>query len=103
MATKAKIRAMAKALCFRACADCKSADECDPDKNWIEEALAILERPGPSRLVNGHKSLSILLSAAGNVRLPMKPGRNETMTHDYKRDDHAVRRCERSRRCPLHL
>ena len=43
LATKAKIRAMAKALCFRACTDCKSADECDPDKNWIEEALAILE------------------------------------------------------------
>jgi hypothetical protein len=45
-ATKAKIRAVAKALCFRACTDCKSAVECDPDKNWIEEALAILERPG---------------------------------------------------------
>ena len=54
LATKAEIRAAAKALCFRACTDCKSADECDPDKNWIEEALAILERPGPSRLVNGH-------------------------------------------------
>ena len=49
-----------KALCFRACTDCKSADECDPDKNWIEEALAILERPGPGRLVNATKSLSIL-------------------------------------------
>ena len=60
LATKAKIRAVAKALCFRACTDCKSADECDPDKNWIEEALAILERPGPGRLVNATKSLSIL-------------------------------------------
>ncbi len=60
LATKANIRAMAKALCFRACTDCKSADECDPDKNWIEEALAILERPGPGRLVNATKSLSIL-------------------------------------------
>jgi hypothetical protein len=29
-------------------------DECDPDKNWIEEALAMLERPVPGRLVNGH-------------------------------------------------
>jgi len=48
LATKAKTRAAAKAL-----TDCKSADECDPDKNWIEEALTILERPEPGRLVNG--------------------------------------------------
>ena len=60
MATKAKIRAVAKALCFRACTDCKSADECDPDKNWIEEALAILERPGPADWPMATKSLSIL-------------------------------------------
>ncbi len=39
LATKAEIGAAAKALCFRACTDCKSADECDPDENWIEEAL----------------------------------------------------------------
>ena len=46
------------------------------------------------------KSLSILgKTAVGNVRLPMKPGRAGTMTHDYKRDDHAVRRSERSRGC----
>jgi hypothetical protein len=50
LATKAKIRAMAKALCFRACTDCKSADECDPDKNWIEEALAILGCPGAGQI-----------------------------------------------------
>ena len=55
LATKAKIRATAKALCFRACTDCKSADECDPDENWIEEAMATLERPGPRRLVDGQK------------------------------------------------
>jgi hypothetical protein len=43
------------------------------------------------------KSLSILgKTAVGNVTLPMK-------LHDYKRDDHAVRRSERSRRCSLHL
>jgi hypothetical protein len=55
LATKAKIRAVAKALCFRACTDCKSADECDPDKNWIEEALAILERPGPGQIGQCYK------------------------------------------------
>jgi hypothetical protein len=43
MATKAEIRASAKSLCFRACTDCTSADECDPDENWIEEARAALE------------------------------------------------------------
>jgi DNA-binding SARP family transcriptional activator len=41
--TRVQIRATAKALCFRACTDCKSADECDPDDNWIEEARAALE------------------------------------------------------------
>jgi hypothetical protein len=70
----------------------------------IKEALAILERPGLRGLVDGHKVPSILgKTAVGNVRLPMKPGRAGTMTHDYKRDDLAVRRSERSRRCPLHL
>lgn len=43
MATKAEIRASAKSLCFQACTDCTSADECDPDENWIEEARAALE------------------------------------------------------------
>lgn len=43
MPTKVQIRATAKALCFRACTDCKSADEGDPDDNWIEEARAALE------------------------------------------------------------
>ena len=43
MATKAEISASAKSLCFRACTDCTSADECDPDENWIEEARAALE------------------------------------------------------------
>ena len=43
MTTKVQIRAAAKALCFRACTDCGSADECDPDDNWIEEARATLE------------------------------------------------------------
>jgi hypothetical protein len=43
MATKAEIRVSAKSLCFRACTDCTSADECDPDENWIEEARAALE------------------------------------------------------------
>ena len=55
LATKAEIRAAAKALCFRACTDCKSADECDPDENWIEEALVTLERAGLRRLVDGQK------------------------------------------------
>ena len=55
LATKAKIMATARALCFRACTDCKSADECDPDENWIEEALATLERPEPRGLVEGQK------------------------------------------------
>jgi len=40
--TKVQIREAAKALCFRACTDCRSADECDPDDNWIEEARAAL-------------------------------------------------------------
>jgi hypothetical protein len=43
MATKVEIRASAKSLCFQACTDCMSADECDPDENWIEEARAALE------------------------------------------------------------
>ena len=46
---------MATALCFRARTDCKSADECDPDEDWIKEALAILERQGLRALVDGHK------------------------------------------------
>ena len=87
MATKAKIRAMAKALCFRACTDCKSADECDPDKNWIEEALAILERPGPADSSMPQSRFRYSVRAVGNVRLPMNPGRAGMMTHDYKRDD----------------
>lgn len=41
--TKAEIRAMAQLLCFQACTGCESADECDPDENWIEEARAALE------------------------------------------------------------
>ena len=56
-------------------------------KNWIEEALAILERPGPGRLANATKSLRYSVRAVGNVRLPMNPGRAGMMTHDYKRDD----------------
>ena len=59
LATKAKIRTVAKALCFRACTDCKSADECDPDENWIEEARATLERPSMRGLVDDQKALSI--------------------------------------------
>lgn len=43
MTTKVQVRAAAKALCFRACTDCRSADECDPDDNWIEEARTALE------------------------------------------------------------
>lgn len=43
MTTKVQIRAAAKALCFQACTDCRSADECDPDDNWIEEARAAFE------------------------------------------------------------
>jgi hypothetical protein len=43
MATKAEVRTTAKVLCFRACTDCKSADECEPDDNWIEEAQAALK------------------------------------------------------------
>jgi hypothetical protein len=66
------------------------------------------KKPWPSSSARGcadwsmaTKSLSILgKTAVGNVRLPMKPDRAGTMTHDYKRDDHAVRRSERFRRCP---
>ena len=69
------------------------------------------KKPWPSSSARGcahwsmaTKSLSILgKTAVGNVRLAMKLGRAGTMTHDYKRDDHAVRRSERSRRCSLHL
>ncbi len=86
MATKAKIRATAKALCFRACTDCKSADECDPDKNWIEEALAILERPGPGQIGQCYE-VAFDTRCASYVRLPMNPGRAGMMAHDYKRDD----------------
>ena len=49
MATKAEIRTMAKALCFQACTDCKSADECDPDESWIKEARAALPEAMPQR------------------------------------------------------
>jgi hypothetical protein len=47
MVTEAEIRATAKRLCFRACTDCESADECDPDDNWLKEARAALETAGP--------------------------------------------------------
>jgi hypothetical protein len=43
MVTDAELRTTARSLCFRACTDCKSADECDPDKHWIEVARAALE------------------------------------------------------------
>ena len=43
LATKAQIRVEAKLMCFRACMDCNSADECDPDDAWMEEARAALE------------------------------------------------------------
>jgi hypothetical protein len=52
MVTRAEIRATAKSLCFRACTDCKSADECDPDDNWMEEAQAALEVDGPDQIAN---------------------------------------------------
>jgi hypothetical protein len=50
--TIAELKATAKSLCFRACTDCKSADECNPDELWIEEARAALELETgrPSRL-----------------------------------------------------
>jgi len=41
--TKTQIRAKAQALCFQACMDCESADECDPDDAWIKEARNVLE------------------------------------------------------------
>jgi hypothetical protein len=52
MVTETEIRATAKRLCFRACTDCESADECDPDDNWLKEAWIVLEadglgQPGP--------------------------------------------------------
>ena len=84
---EAKIRAAAKALCFRACTDCKSADECDPIK---------LDRrsPGHPRAPGAGADWSMLQSRFrysvrefGNVRLPMNPGRAGMMTHDYKRGD----------------
>jgi hypothetical protein len=43
MATDEEVRAAAKTLCFEACTDCKSADECDPDDNWIKEARGVVE------------------------------------------------------------
>jgi hypothetical protein len=43
MVTKAEIRATARSLCFQACTDCASADECDPDEHWVEEARAALD------------------------------------------------------------
>jgi hypothetical protein len=43
MAMRYDIRMAAQALCFRACTDCKSADECDPDINWLYQAKTILE------------------------------------------------------------
>jgi hypothetical protein len=46
MATDEEVRAEAKALCFEACTGCKSADECDPDENWMKEARAALEVDG---------------------------------------------------------
>jgi hypothetical protein len=49
MATKAEIREKAKALCFKACMDCKSADECDPDEAWFEDARAALKISPPPR------------------------------------------------------
>jgi len=49
MTTKAENRTTAKALCFQACTDCKSADECDPDENWMKEARAALEADGPDQ------------------------------------------------------
>ena len=64
MTTKNQIRATAKALCFRACTDCKSADECDPDDNWMVEARAALEADkinSKSKLGNIYnRSLSLL-------------------------------------------
>jgi hypothetical protein len=50
MVTKAEIRATARSLCFQACTDCASADECDPDEHWIEEARVALESDGRSHL-----------------------------------------------------
>ena len=56
---------MAKALCFRACADCKSAVECDPDKTGSKKPWPSSSARGRGRLVNATKSLSIL----GGARL----------------------------------
>jgi len=70
LARKAEIRAAAKALCFRACTDCKSADECDPDENWIEEALVTLERAGAAQIGRGPES---------RFRYPVRPvGNSQT-------------------------
>jgi hypothetical protein len=41
--TKTRIRAKAQSLCFLACMDCKSADECDPDDAWLKEARVALD------------------------------------------------------------
>jgi hypothetical protein len=49
MVTEAEIRATAKRLCFRACIDCESADECDPADEWLKEARIVLEADGPDR------------------------------------------------------
>ena len=49
MVTAAEIRATAKRLCFQACTDCESADECKPDENWLKEARTVLEADGPDQ------------------------------------------------------
>lgn len=56
MATRAEIKTTAKALCFQACTDCKSADECDPDESWINEARTILEAKEPARVSESTRS-----------------------------------------------
>jgi len=60
--TTVQIRAAAKALCFQACTDCRCADECDPDDNWIEEARAIEANKIKSKSKSGNLHNRTLLS-----------------------------------------
>ena len=95
LATKAQIRAWLRRYAF------EHARTVSPRMSVIPTKTGS-KKPWPSSSARGRADWSMPQSrfrysvrAVGNVRLPMNPGRAGTMTHDYKRDDHAVRRSER--------